>query len=206
MIKINGIPILESEMSVLLTLKNELAVRGINRFDIFKESGNNIMTNCPFHSGGHERKPSFGISKDGKCNCFACGYHGDISDMISKLFGYNDDGGKYGQQWLTSNFITLSVENRKKIQLNLDRNQSNNILESDLSYVSEEELNSYRYIHPYMYKRKLNDDIIEEFDVGYDKNTDCITFPVWDENGNCVFIARRSVKTKYFNYPKDAIS
>lgn len=36
---------------------------------------------------------------------------------------------------------------------------------------------------------------------GYDKETDCITFPVKDEKGNCLFIARRSVKGKYFNYP-----
>ena len=37
---------------------------------------------------------------------------------------------------------------------------------------------------------------------GYDINTDCITFPVRDKNGNCLFVARRSVNYKYFNYPQ----
>lgn len=39
---------------------------------------------------------------------------------------------------------------------------------------------------------------------GYDDNTKCITFPIRDKNGNCLFIARRSVKGKYFNYPSNA--
>lgn len=37
---------------------------------------------------------------------------------------------------------------------------------------------------------------------GYDKKTNCITFPVRDKNGNCLFIARRNVSYKLFNYPQ----
>ena len=55
-----------------------------------------------------------------------------------------------------------------------------------------------------MYERKLTDEIIELFDIGYDKNTQCITFPVRDIYGHTLFIARRSVKTKFFNYPEGA--
>ena len=53
-----------------------------------------------------------------------------------------------------------------------------------------------------MYKRGLTDDIIRLFDIGYDKNTDCITFPIRDIQGNCLFVARRSVQSKFFNYPE----
>ena len=56
-----------------------------------------------------------------------------------------------------------------------------------------------------MYKRGLTDEVIELFDIGYDSNSSCITFPVRDISGNTLFVARRSVKTKYFNYPKDAV-
>ena len=48
-----------------------------------------------------------------------------------------------------------------------------------------------------------DDNIIELFDLGYDKKTNCITFPVRDIDGNCLFVARRNVSTKWFNYPKD---
>ena len=68
-------------------------------------------------------------------------------------------------------------------------------------FVNAAELNKYRYYHPYMYKRKLTNEIIELFDVGYDKDTNSITFPVRDEKGNTLFIARRNVEVKMFNYP-----
>ena len=55
-----------------------------------------------------------------------------------------------------------------------------------------------------MYERGLTDEVIEEFDIGYDKDTRCITFPVRDKSGGTLFVARRSVDTKYFNYPKEA--
>ena len=55
-----------------------------------------------------------------------------------------------------------------------------------------------------MYERKLTDDIIEMFDVGYDKYTNCITFPVKDISGNILFFAKRAVDRKYFHYPESA--
>jgi DNA primase len=199
MLTVNSIPIMQDMSTVLNTLKSQLAARGIIRFHIFRESGHNIMTNCPFHSGGQERKPSFGVDVNtGACNCFACGYKGTLNDVISRLFGY-DDNGQFGNKWLTSNFITLSVEQREPIKLDFGRK----IECKQIKYVSYEELDEYRYIHPYMYERGLTDELIEKFDIGYDYKTQCITFPVNDLQGRCLFVARRSVNTKYFNYPAD---
>lgn len=48
-----------------------------------------------------------------------------------------------------------------------------------------------------MFKRKLSLDIIKKFDVGYDKNTDALTFPVY-VNNNCLFVAKRYIKYKRF--------
>lgn len=200
MLTVNSVPIMQDMYTVLTTLKMQLANRGIIRFSTIKKSGHNLMTNCPFHSGGQERKPSFGIDVNtGACNCFACGYRGTLNDVISRLFGY-DDNGQYGNRWLTSNFITLSIEQREPLQLNFRRDVKK---KSSTTYVSEEELDKYRYIHPYMYERGLTDELIEKFDIGYDTETQCVTFPVKDLYGNCLFVARRSVNTKFFNYPSD---
>lgn len=38
---------------------------------------------------------------------------------------------------------------------------------------------------------------------GYDTEQEAITFPVRDKEGNCLFIARRSVNIKWFNYPQN---
>lgn len=227
MFTLNGMPILAEEMDILMELKNQLALNGIYRFATFKTITNHIQFNCPMHKGGQERKPSCGITttqikypdgrvvEPGTVHCFTCGYTAPLTEMISNLFGYNDFG-VFGATWLAKNFVTLSVEERPELKLDLSRKPSKSE-ESVASFITEEELDSYRYIHPYMYKRKLTDDIIELFDVGYDNNFTlvsesgskvtyrCITFPVRDVEGRTLFIARRSVDTKFFHYPKEVM-
>ena len=199
--EVNNHVILDDTQDILIELRKQLELNGVKRFAKFIDSGKNIQTNCPFHKEGQERKPSFGINKNtGECHCFGCGWSGTLSEMISNCFG-KDDFGVYGNKWLIRNFLSVAVESRPDIDVDFCR--SKKITSQTKKYISEQELDSYRYTHPYMYKRKLTDEIIDLFDIGYDKNTECITFPNRDINGNCLFVARRSVKTKFFNYPQD---
>ena len=199
--EVNNHVILDDTQDILIELRKQLELNGVKRFAKFIDSGNNIQTNCPFHKEGQERKPSFGINKNtGECHCFGCGWSGTLSEMISNCFG-KDDFGVYGNKWLIRNFLSVAVESRPDIDVDFCRRKK--ITSETKKYISEQELDSYRYTHPYMYKRKLTDEIIDLFDIGYDKNTECITFPNRDVNGNCLFVARRSVKTKFFNYPQD---
>lgn len=215
MIKLQDTIIQASTEDVINTLRFDLAQKGLNRFAVVRPNGENLQSNCPFHKGGQERKPSFGINgeKD-KCHCFACGWSGSIEEMISEIFGYMDDG-KFGKRWLIKRFNTVEIETRPNIMEGFNgrpsdiynHNRHNNICDSEHNrdcdrYIRELELDKYRYIHPYMYERKMDDRVIEIFDVGYDKETECITFPIRDKNGNCLFIARRSVNTKFFSYPQ----
>jgi len=202
MLQVGNKFILNPIEEILEVLRIQLHQAGIDKLNSIKVSGNNIQISCPIHKEGKERKPSCGISivenpktPMGTVHCFTCSYRANFQEFVSNCFNYNDHG-RFGSNWLIQNFIvgvntqrTINrVGNRKEIKLN--------------TYIEEEELDSYRYIHSYMYKRKLTDEIIEKFDVGYDKETKCLTFPVWDKEGNCLFIARRSVNTKYFKYPE----
>lgn len=184
---------------ILDELVRQLRINNIQYLQKMKPTGNDIQVCCPYHADGMERKPSAGIRKtDGKFHCFACGEIHELYEVISYCFGKDDELGKFGWNWLLKNFATVQVEHRKPFDLNISRNKTKKKIE----YVSEEELDGYRYTHPYMYERGLNDDVIERFDIGYDKNTRCITFPVRDISGKTLFVARRSVVTKYFNYPE----
>lgn len=207
MIKIDDALINIDTITMLEVLKDDLALHGINRFFQFRLNGQNIQTTCPFHKDGQERKPSFGVNGDlNKCHCFACGWSGGIEDMISQLYGYQDRG-KYGKNWLVKHFNSVEVETRPNLMEVLNGNSNNNssIVDSkhNNEYIPESLLDSYRYIHPYMYKRGLTDEIIEEFDIGYDKSRNCLTFPILDLDGNCVFVATRNVSNKFFTLPKD---
>lgn len=216
MFYIGNNPILTDDIMVLETLKGHLALNGIYLFRDFKIGPSNIQFTCPVHNDGQERKPSCGISTVhhpktpiGTVHCFTCGYTATLPEMVSRCFG-KDDKGAFGKEWLVKNFLTISIENRKDIQLDLGRRA----VKQPTQYVPEDELDLYRYYHDYMYQRKLTDEVIELFDVGYDgrfilldkdgkphKPMQCLTFPVRDKSGGTLFIARRSVNTKFFHYP-----
>ena len=192
------------ELSDILTeLVNQLRANNIPLIAKQRDSGDHIQITCPYHSNGMERNPSAGIRKsDGILHCFACGEVHTLPEVISHCFGHDEDLiGTWGWTWLLKNFAIVQVEERKDVELDFIRKRLPAPWRNS-NYVSEEELDKYRYTHPYMKKRGLTDEVIAMFDIGYDRNTDCITFPVRDIHGNCLFIARRSVKTKFFNYPE----
>lgn len=203
MFTVNGHLLMEDEITILEELRRQCELNGNSLFRVFKPSGrDDIMTNCPFHKGGQERKPSFGISRnDMKCHCFTCGWAGTLDNMVSEVFGHYDDNGEFGRVWLSKNFLTVAVEARKPLNLNLSRGAAPIVVPPCPGF-TEAELDKYRYYHPYMYERGLTNEIIQSFDIGYDSDTECITFPVYHVNSSPAFVARRSVKTKFFNYPE----
>lgn len=190
--------------ALLDKIRIELQRRGLNKLKYTKKTIDNIMIQCPKHKGGNESKPSCGVllvNKDdaqvGTVHCFTCGYQASLEQLISDLFEAKDDG-EFGRAWLLSHYdIEDEYENRSNIKIE-DRYSYKEIKKE---FISEEELAKYRFYHPYMFQRKLTKEVIDKFDVGYDKERRCITFPVADKDGNVVFIARRSVDTKFFNYP-----
>lgn len=166
------------------------------------ETGNNVMVTCPFHKDGMERKPSCGVSSvetpdtpAGTVHCFTCGKNMGFERFISYLLGV-DDGGSTGRQWLVEHF---DVSYTRQLNIHLSRGARRS--GETEAFITEVLLQQYRYIHPYMYKRGLTDEIIERYDIGYDKINDMITFPVRDRYGRCLFLAKRSVKGKMFVLP-----
>lgn len=201
-LKVNGRIISTPIADILFKLRDALNAAGINKLKKIVIASRDARITCPYHSDGNERKPSCGVALygdsktlQGIVHCFTCQKTVTFTQFISDCFNINDNG-KFGEQWLEDNFIFL--DNRDSMEVSLVREKKSR------SYVSETELDKYRYTHPYHYKRKMTDEIISMFDLGYDKKQDCVTFPVWDEYGRCVFVARRSVTGKFFNYPEDS--
>jgi len=206
MIKINDIHFACELHDILVKLQMELHAGGSRYLAKMKIGPTHIQVTCPYHSDGVERKPSAGIRKeDGLLHCFACGEVHSLPEVISHCFE-KDDGGMYGMQWLLRNFSATAREENRNVKFDISRNKktsdNNGMAIRSNNYISDEELDKYRYTHPYLYKRGMTDEIIELFDIGYDRDMQAITFPVRDIHGNCLFIARRSVKTKFFNYPE----
>jgi len=196
-IKVSDYTIYTPVNDILSLLRIETADNGVLLFDSIKQTGSNFMTNCPFHKGGKERKPSFGISKDGECHCFACGWSSSSFEVfVSAVFGYEDNG-EFGRAWLLKHLSSIFQE-RQPIEITFKRGNQ----KSEKVTISEAELDEYRYTHPYLYQRGLTDELILRFDIGYDPKRLCVTFPVKDLEGDVVFVATRSVNSKFFTLPE----
>ena len=197
-----------------------------------RQIGNYMSIYCPFHAGGQEHKPSCGvllqdevrggqIYRAGWFHCFACGASYNLSEAVTEILKRQSID-KSGFDWLSENVPGFSVDNEfdyllpqsmmeqitNKYTLDYIRSKSGI---DDIKYVSEEELATYRYTVPYMYERKLTDEIIEKYDIGVDlnfippgrvKKVPCITFPVRDIQGRTLFLCRRSISGKMYNYPE----
>ena len=215
-----------ADVSEILQVLN---TNGIVR--VAKQTGEYMMVHCPFHNNGKEQKPSCGVLlrdrvSDGKVlhagnwHCFACQTNMNMRlavNTIIREYDVSDEVAKTLKDMLDE-FETANPEDKivppallgdliNKFSLEYVRN----LVTPEVEYVSEEELKKYRVTVPYMYERKMNDKLIEKFDVGYDpdwippgkKNkVRCITFPVRDMDGNTLFIARRSIEGKMYNYPE----
>ena len=199
-----------------------------------KITGNYQQIYCPFHNDGNEKKPSCGVLlhdeyrggqhyPEGWFHCFSCGASYTIQQAITEMLKIHNIS-KSGKDWLVENipgfnpdieFDSLLPESTI-IGLN-DKYAANyvkSLVKSTTSYVTEDELSKYRFTVPYMYERKLTDEIIQKYDIGVDihwlppgrkKEVPCITFPVRDRFGNTLFIARRSIKGKLFHYPEGVV-
>lgn len=200
-----------------------------------KVTGNYMTCYCPFHSNGNERKPSCGVLlhdewrggqryQAGFWHCFACGYTGTMVEAVSDILR-NKSIPKRGLDWLVENVPGFDAVEEEDLLIPKDIMESaTNAFalgyiatrsgEKKQEFITEEELESYRFVVPYMYERKMTDEIIEKFDIGYDANwvppgrsnkVPCITIPVRDKEGNTLFFCRRSIKGKMFNYPEGVL-
>lgn len=214
MLEVNGLTIEATPMQILEDLKFQCEKNGVFYFNSIKPGNDNIQFSCPFHSDGQEKHPSAGMSTvkmirrngrpvpAGTVHCFTCGYTAELAEFVSNVFG-RMDGGFYGNQWLKRNYTTSSVVVREPLRLDMERKARDNLPIAHPTYVSEAELDSYRYYHDYMWKRGLTEELVELFDIGYDRTRKALTFPVHDAEGRVPFLQTRSVGTKFHHYEKD---
>ena len=194
---INNREISEPIENILKELKKEA------KKDIFRDiinKGDNIAVTCPLHKEGRERHPSCYIynKTDGDCeygtvHCFTCGYKASLSKMISDVL---DISLEESNQWLVDNFGNTFIT---KIDFDTDIS----LKQEKQKYMDESILDKYDYYHLYMWKRKLTKEVVDQFRVGYDKELQAITFPVWDINNHLITVTKRSVNTKKFYIDKD---
>ena len=186
-----------SIMDVLLDLRADL---NDGRLNSIKKKGDNIYITCPFHKNGFESRPSCAVYDEdstsvqpGTVHCFTCGYKAPLFKMISDCFHRDVD---FGKNWIFERFGSKVFEKSdKSYQLNLYEEEKE---KKELPTITEDDLKKYRYYHPYLMDRGISKEVIDKFDIGYDKEHNAVTFPIRDYTGKLVGITTRCVNTKKF--------
>lgn len=164
------------------------------------DKGDNVFIQCPFHSNGKEKHPSCTVfardddkyTDKGITHCFACGISVPLYTLVGHCFDQDDE---FGKEWLVQRYSNIFIEKQTYLpEIQIGRPKE--------TALNESILDQFAYFHPYQFQRKLSQEIILKYKVGYDKETDSITFPVWDEHNRLKFITKRSVKTKQFFIPQ----
>ena len=206
-------------------------LESLNLVRLNKIAGDYYSVYCPFHSNGQERRPSCGVLiheqyrngqlyPEGWWHCFTCGIAKSMKQAVEEILSSHPVSSDIREELNRLIGDDLTVESShlvspKEVDSIISRFALKNIQQMSnkkLTYISDEELASYRYVVPYMYERKLTDQIINKYDIGVDmhfipyggkKEVPCITFPVRDKNGNVLFILRRAISSKRFFIPDD---
>ncbi len=145
-------------------------VEVISQYVHLKRSGRNYFGICPFHN---EKSPSFSVSPDKQIfHCFGCGVGGNVISFISKIEGI---GFKEAIETLAE---------RANISLPVNTSQEDSKLEELKSKVFKVNSFTADYYHKRLYdskskigqeyvkKRKLTNETLEAYNLGFSGNFD----------------------------------
>lgn len=195
---ING-KIINGDLELILE-KLKVDSKKFNLLREIRDAGDNLLVTCPYHKNGQERKPSCTILKSrtnpkvpfGTCSCFSCKHSASLPQLVADFFG---EDLSTGEDWLVNNF------GGERFETNLLPRIDIKPLVREQPELDPSILSKYAFYHPYMWQRKLTKEVVDYFSVGYDRERNALTFPVWDEKNKLRFVTERSVESKKFWIP-----
>ncbi len=145
--------------------QNSDIVNIISQYVSLKRSGRNFFGLCPFHN---EKSPSFSVSPDKQIfHCFGCGVGGNVFTFVSKIEGINF---KETVQMLAerANIVLPVIENNEDNKKEELKAKVYKVNEFAAEYYHQ---NLYKPTakpaQEYVKKRKLNNETLKEYKIGY---------------------------------------
>ncbi len=163
-------------------------------FDKINHQGENIMFCCPYHE---ETKPSCGVLTEYpySFNCFGCGAGGGLGQLVAYVMDLPNE--LYGLHYIQKHYTVRSAQDRARIDIESILS-GGDFLSKKRTIPDEEVLKYSRWKHEYITKRGFSDRTVKKYEVGFDKESLSVTFPVRTSKGLVRFINRRSVASKMF--------
>jgi DNA primase len=146
---------------------------------------------CIFHHDAPGGKPNLYINLKGKpgvYHCFRCGVRGDFTQFLMEATGWSLVKVLIFCRKLAAAVEHISDEPPTRVD---DPQQK----QDDQAILAE-----FGYRHEYLYERGLQEDTLQRFQIGYDRDSNAIVFPWFDRLGQLVALKRRRVGEKQFFY------
>ena len=195
----------------------------IGQYVTLKKAGSNYKARCPFHE---ERTPSFMVSRDKQIfKCFGCSVGGDVIEFLMKQENLNF---REALELLADKTGVQLQKTKPKSVYEEERNTKSRLLA--INFLTGQVYHKILLEHPkakisrdYLSLRKLTNQTIKQFLIGYAPPSDIltpvlkqrgfsdeeirlagspemfrnrITFPIFDQIGNVVGFSARAISAK----------
>ena len=140
----------------------------------------NININQPFtclNPDHEDRHPSMSYYAKGNiCNCFSCGTHYDIFDLIGLDYGVESFKEKLEiADKLYPNISEIVFKKFDVVEADNNVIDFTNYFQKCISKINKTD---------YLNERKINPELLKKYNVGYDEKREMVVFPI---NKNCYF-------------------
>lgn len=164
-----------------------------------KPSGENqIITTCPFHKDGQERKPSLSINVEkGLFQCFTCHEKGTIRDLLRMLHVAEstiESEIKVIQPYLDRQKELFKVERQHSFSLR-DPFKTEFVLPESL-------LGVYEMCPTNLVNDGFKVELLKDMDIGYDRTNNRIMYPLRDMYGNLAGFSGGVTEFTQHQHPK----
>jgi hypothetical protein len=170
-----------------VTREEVLAIlEGQLRFGPVSGPTDNVPAFCPFHKGGQERTPALYVYvgpstphvQTGSAYCHTCGQGWSLPSLLRKL------GMPHNTIEVVQRFLKESGPAKRKPH----------DLCFDLPVLPEMTLGMFDYCPKALLQEGFTEEVLQQFEIGFDRTRDRITFPLRDHLGNLVGISGRAVR------------
>lgn len=194
-------------MRNMLEVLEHLGIHGI-RPDL---ANRQVQISCPLAPWTHERgsddKPSMGInfsSHPAYCHCFACGYSGNIYNLLYKYGAYKDNPEiKKLSKTLRHENRFADLKDRVNRFTKFEEEEETTVYLLDSALRNFPSVKEYKRALDYLDSREISSKIQDIFDLRYDTQKDTIVMPVRSKDGRLVGATGRYLEPqgpKYYHY------
>ena len=143
--------------------------------------GTNVTLKCPFHKGGQETRPSFGVDIDqGIGHCFTCGVSGSLMKLMQMLGVSKEEIDRE-----VGDLRQIIRDNLAKKRERADRSWHNQDPHRAACPLKEKVASFYGQFCPERLVRGgFYSDLLHHMEVGFDPSANRIMYPIRDAYGN----------------------